>query len=194
MRRHLQIFGLLAEFDGPEQLVEAAERTHAAGYRRIDAYTPFPIHGLSTALGVRQTRLPYLVLAGGLIGCFGGFFLQYYAHKIDYPINIGGRPLNSWPAFIIITFELTILTAALFAVFGMLALNRLPQPYHPLFNVPSFELASRTHFFLCIEAADARFDRDQTRAFLESLNARSIAEVPIEPELVGTEQVDVKPR
>ena len=192
MRRHLQIYGLLAEFEGPEQLLAAAERAYAEGYRRMDAYTPFPVHGLSQAIGFPRTRLPVVVLIGGLIGCFGGFLMQYYASKYDYPLNIGGKPLNSWPAFVIITFELTILCAALSAVLGMLALNGLPQPYHPLFNVPSFELASRTHFFLCIEARDRKFDRDGTRAFLESLKAKAIAEVPMDPEAAVSAEGNVK--
>ncbi|HEV2296260.1 MAG TPA: quinol:electron acceptor oxidoreductase subunit ActD [Tepidisphaeraceae bacterium] len=178
MRTQLHVYGLLAEFDDPDRLLDAARAAHKAGYKRMDGYSPFPIHGLSAALGLRQTRLPLIVLAGGIIGCLGGFFMQYFASVIHYPMNIGGRPFNSWPAFIIITFEMTILCAGLSAVLGMLALNGLPQPYHPLFNVVNFELASRTHFFLCIEAIDKKFDLAETAEFLKSLNPRNITIVP----------------
>src|ERR687892_2594970 len=163
----LPIYGLMAEFAAPETLLEAAHRSFAEGYRRMDAYSPFPIDGLAEAIGFHKTRIPLIVLLGGLVGCVGGFYLQYWASVIDYPLNIGGRPLNSWPAFIPVTFELTILVAALSAVLGLLALNRLPMPYHPVFNVPAFALASRHRFFLCIEAQDVKFDVDATRRFLE---------------------------
>jgi hypothetical protein len=158
-------------------LVAATRRTYEAGYRRIDAYTPFPVEGLADALGFHRSRVPLIVLIGGLVGCVGGYFLQYYIRAIHYPINIGGRPLNSWPAFIPITFELTVLVAALSAVLGLLALNGLPMPYHPVFNVPRFALATRDRFFLCIEAADPQFDRDETRRFLERLVPRQVSEV-----------------
>ena len=172
------LYGLLAEFDNPDDLLRAADAAYAAGYRRMDAYTPFPVEGLSEAIGFHHTRLPWIVLAGGIIGGLSGYFLQYYTSVIDYPLNIGGRPLHSWPAFIPVTFETTILGAALSAVLGMLALNGLPMPYHPVFHVPQFELASRNRFFLCIEARDPKFDLDQTRAFLETLGCRGIAEAP----------------
>lgn len=177
MSTQTPLYGLMAEFDDPEELVAAAERAHAEGYHRMDAYTPYPVHGLSEALGVRQTRLPYIVLLGGIAGGLGGYGLQYWASVLEYPYNIGGRPFHSWPSFIPITFETTVLLAAFGAVFGMLALNGLPQPYHPVFNVSRFELASRSHFFLCIEASDPKFDLDATRSFLESLNPQEVAEV-----------------
>ena len=178
MRREPRVYGLLAEFAQPEDLLAAARAAHAAGYRRMDAYTPFPVHGLSDAIGFHTTRLPLIVLIGGIVGACAGFGLQYWYEVNHYPLNIGGRPHNSWPAFIIITFECTILAAALSAVLGMLALNGLPQPYHPLFNVPSFELASRSHFFLCVEARDPKFDIDQTRDFLEDQRPIAIYVVP----------------
>lgn len=177
MKRKPSIYGLVAVFEQPGQLIAAAERAHTEGYRSMDAYTPFPVHGLSEALGHRGVRLPWIVLGGALTGAAVGYFMQYYSAVIAYPLNIGGRPYHSWPSFIPITFELTILFAALAAVLGMLALNGLPQPYHPLFNVPSFELASRTHFFLCIEATDPKFDRNETRRFLESLQPLEVSEV-----------------
>jgi hypothetical protein len=171
------IYGLMAEFSEPEVLLEASRRAYVAGYRHMDAYSPFPVEGLAEAIGFRRTRLPLVVLLGGIVGCVGGFLLQYYAAVIDYPLNVGGRPLNSWPAFIPVTFEMTILVAALAAVLGMLALNGLPMPYHPVFNVPRFELATRDHFFLCIEARDHMFDLQRTRQFLESLGAHEVTEV-----------------
>ena len=171
------IYGLMAEFASPEALVAAAERAHLEGYRRIDAYTPFPVDGLAEAIGFHRNRLPLLVLIGGIVGASAGFSLQYWFHVIDYPLNIGGRPLNSWPLFIPVTFELTVLVAALAAVLGLLALNGLPMPYHPVFNVERFELASRNRFFLCIEARDTKFDADATRRFMETLKPQGVYEV-----------------
>jgi len=159
----------MAEFGTPDQLIQAAERAYEAGYRRMDAYSPFPIEGLAEAIGFQRNRLPLVVLMGGLAGCSGGFFMQWFASVIHYPLNIGGRPLNSWPAFIPITFELTVLCAALSAVLGMLAMNGLPKPYHPVFNVARFELASTDKFFLSIEARDKKFDLKATEKFLQSL-------------------------
>lgn len=176
MTRH-PLYGLLAEFDNPNALLEAANRTHQAGYTKIDAFTPFPIEGLADAIGFHKTRVPLIVLIGGVIGCAGGFVLQYYPNVIGYPLNIGGRPYYSWPSFIPIMFELTILCAALSAVFGMLALNGLPTPYHPVFNVARFALASRNRFFLCVKASDPQFQREKTREFLVGLKAREVFDI-----------------
>jgi ActD protein len=172
-----KLYGLMAEFEDPTQAVKAARSAYEEGYRDMDAYSPYPVEELSEAIGFHRNRLPLLVLIGGIIGCVGGFSLCYWASAIAYPLNIGGRPLNSWPAFIPVTFESTILVAALAAVFGMLALNGLPQPYHPVFNVERFELASRNHFFLCIEAKDPKFDAEATRAFLKSLGPSEVTDV-----------------
>jgi hypothetical protein len=167
----------MAEFDSPEGLLAAAQRAHDEGYRRMDAYSPFPVEGLSEAIGFHRSGLPLVVLIGGILGGLGGYLMQYYMMVIDYPLNVGGRPLHSAPAFVPVTFELTILVAALAAVLGLLALNGLPMPYHPVFNVPHFEMASRNLFFLCIEAADPQFDRQNTRRFLESLQPLGVSEV-----------------
>jgi hypothetical protein len=175
--RNPPIYGMLAEFENPTELVIAIRKARDQGYRLMDAYTPFPIEEVSEALHIHERRLPLLVLIGGIIGCIGGYGLQYYLSVIEYPINVGGRPLHSWPAFIPITFETTVLVAALTAVFGMLALNGLPMPYHPVFNVPRFALATRDAFFLCIEATDPQFDREGTRRFLERLDPVSLSEV-----------------
>jgi Alternative complex III, ActD subunit len=172
-----RLWGLLAEFDTAAHLVEAAERCRREGYTRLDAYAPFPVEGLAEALGVRQTRMPLLVLAGGLIGAASGYLLQLWTSTLVYPINVGGRPNHSWPAFIPVTFEMTILVAALFAVLGMLALNGLPMPYHPVFNVDRFALATRDRFFLSVEAADPKFDREATASFLRTLEPREVTEV-----------------
>jgi hypothetical protein len=163
-----KIYGLVAQYSEPEALIAAANRAREAGYRNMDAYTPFPVHGLTDAVGFKRTKLPLIVLLGGITGAIAGFSMQYFANVIHFPINIGGRPLNSWPAFIVPTFECTILFSAFSAVLGMLALNGLPQPFHPLFNVPAFELASRSHFFLCIESTDPKFDLAETRQLLQS--------------------------
>ena len=174
---NLPIYGLMAEFETPDALVQAARRAFQEGYRRMDAYTPFPVEDLAEAIGFPRSRVALVVLIGGIIGCLGGFYLQYWVHVIDYPVIVGGRPLNSWPAFIPVTFELTILLAALSAFFGVLILNGLPMPYHPVFNVEQFEMASRNRFFLCVEAADPKFEIGKTRRFLEGLGAQGVYEV-----------------
>jgi hypothetical protein len=178
MQSIAHLYGLLAEFDNADKLVAATQRARDAGYRKMDAYTPYPVEGLAEALDFHRTWVPPLVLVGGIIGAVSGFALQYYVAVIAYPINVGGRPLNSLPMFIPVIFELTILIAALFAVFGMLALNGLPMPYHPLFNVPRFDLATRDRFFLVIHSSDAKFDLDATRRFLSELGAQQVFDVP----------------
>ena len=176
--KHTRTYGLLAEFDTPDHIVEAARRAYAAGYKKIDAYSPFPIEELSEAIGFHRNGVPLVVLIGGLLGGLSGFSLQYWIHVINYPLNVGGRPLNSWPAFIVVTFEMTILFAGLSAVFGMLALNGLPMPYHPNFNVERFARASKDRFFLVIFSTDKKYDPAGTRAFLEGLNPLAVEEVP----------------
>jgi uncharacterized membrane protein len=171
------IYGVMAEFDNPTSLVNAAREARSRGYRKLDAYSPFPIEALTEALHLPKSKLPLIVLIGGILGGLTGYLMQYYITVIYFPINIAGRPLHSWPMYIIITFELTILFAALSAVFGLLAVCGLPMPYHPTFNVPRFALASRNRFFLCIEARDPLFDRKATEEFLESLDAREVSEV-----------------
>jgi Protein of unknown function (DUF3341) len=167
----------MGEFGTPEQLIHAAKKTREEGYRHVDAYAPFPVEGLSEALRLHRSWVPFITLLGGLTGGLGGFGLQYWAAAITYPQNIGGRPLNSWPAFIPVTFELTILGASLSAVLGMLALNRLPQPHHPVFNVPRFTHASADRFFICIQARDKKFHLVETARFLQGLNAHHVSEV-----------------
>jgi len=174
---HRAVYGLMAEFEDPTSLVHATHKAYHEGYRAMDAYSPYPIEELHEALGSHHTRLPLIVLIGGLAGCIGGYLLQYCVSALAYPVNIGGKPLHSWPAFIPVTFECTILVAALSCVLGMLALNGLPQPYHPVFNVPRFALASRNRFFLCIESEDPKFDIEGTRHFLETLNPREVTTV-----------------
>lgn len=171
------LYGVLGEFSDADHLLDAAHKVREAGYVRTDAYAPMPVHGLAEALGAKQTRLPYLVLMGGIIGGLAGYGLCYYCSVIAYPMNIGGRPVHSWPAFIPVTFETTILGAAISAVLGMLALNGLPTPYHPLFNVPEFSLASQNRFFICIEAKDKKFDEAAASEFLRSIGATHVTPV-----------------
>ncbi len=172
-----QLYGLLAEFDQPQPLLDAAHKTYNAGYTKTEAYTPFPLDALNDALGRKDSKFPFIVFLGGLTGGIVGFGMQYISMVYLYPYQIGGKPLNSWPAFIPVTFELTVLMAALTAVIGMIFLNGLPEPYHPVFNAPEFSRASLDKFFLCIEAADPKFDLAETRRFLESLHATQVIAV-----------------
>ncbi len=171
------VFGVIAEFSGSEQLIDAIRSARGAGYTKMEAYTPLPLHEVTEAIGYKN-HLPKLVLAGGIVGAIVGFALQYWVSVIEYPINVGGRPLNSWPSFIVITFEVTILFAALTAVLGMLALNGLPRPHHPVFSVEGFELASRNRFFLMLLHYDPRFDHEEARRLLEDTETLGVQEVP----------------
>jgi hypothetical protein len=171
------LYGVAAEFDTTREVVAAARAAREAGFTKMDAYSPFPIHEMDAALGIKRTILPILIFAGGIIGGIGGFMMQYYLMGIDYPINVGGRPYMSVPSYIPITFECIVLLAATTAVVGMLILNGLPQPYHPMFNAPRFALASREKFFLAIEARDPKFDHGETTQFLQNLNAREVFDV-----------------
>ncbi|HEX2061386.1 MAG TPA: DUF3341 domain-containing protein [Thermoanaerobaculia bacterium] len=172
------LYGVIAEFNDPQSLLDAANAVREEGYTATDAFSPFPIHGLAEAVGFHKSRLSLIVLTMGLLGGAGGFFMQWYANVISYPLNIGGKPYNSWPAWIPITFECAILLAAFGAVFGMLALNGLPMPYHPVFNVRRFDSASRDKFFLVIQARDPKFKLEEARRFLESLGPREVTDVP----------------
>lgn len=171
------LYGIAAEYEHPEQVVAASAQARAAGYTRLDAYTPHPVEGLDEALGVPPTKLGWVVLAMGILGAVTGFALQYYGLAIFYPLNIGGRPLNDWPTFVVITFEVTVIFSAFTAGLFMLGRTGLPRPYHSIFNAPGFERASRDRYFLCIEAADPRFDPDGTRAFLEGTAALQVTDV-----------------
>ena len=173
----IELYGLIAEFTEPEPLLAAAEKAHEAGYRDMDAYTPMPVEGLAEAIGFRRTLIEKIVFVAGLLGATGGFMLCWWMTVVAYPHIVAGRPLNSWPAYIPITFESMVLVSCIVAVIGMLALNGLPQPYHPLFNVKEFERASRDRFFLCIESTDPKFDLGETRNFLESLQPVEVLEV-----------------
>lgn len=171
------IYGVMGEFETPDKLIHAVEKVREAGYRRFEAFSPFPVEGLSEAMGLKRNLVPLITLIGGLTGGIGGFGFQYWVAAITYPLNIGGRPFNSWPAFIPVTFELTILGASLAAVFGMLALNGLPQPHHPVFNVHRFSHASADRFFVCIESRDPKFQLAETARFLQGLEAHHVSEV-----------------
>ncbi|HEX7636312.1 MAG TPA: DUF3341 domain-containing protein [Noviherbaspirillum sp.] len=173
-----KIYGLIAEFRTGDALLQAARRAREDGYRDLEAYAPYPVEGLAEAVGFKGSRMPLMTLLGGIAGGLGGYFLQWYSAAIDYPINVGGRPLHSWPSFIPPTFELTILGAALAAVFGMLAANGLPRLRHPVFNAPDFEQATRNRFFLCLPARDPRFDERRSKTFLQALQPLSVAEAP----------------
>ncbi len=178
MRPRTPVFGLMAEFETPEAILAATRRAHEAGYRDMDAYTPYPVEGLATELGMPTTSVPFVVLVAGLVGAAAGFFMQYWSLAVDYPFNVGGRPHNSWPVFIPITFEVMVLVASFAALLGMLFLNGLPRPHHPVFNLPDFVLASNNRFFLSVQARDPRFDLEETRALLERLRPRNISIVP----------------
>ena len=172
------IYGIMAEFDSASDLVAAARKTHESGYRKIDAYSPFPVEELAEAIGFHKNGVPLVTLIGALIGGISGYLMQYWMAAISYPINVGGRPFHSWPAFIVVTFEMTILFGGIAAVFGMLALNGLPMPYHPVFNVPRFAMATKDRFFLIVFSSDPKYNPTDTRRFLEGLKPRSISEVP----------------
>jgi hypothetical protein len=182
MRPRTPIYGVMAEFETAEQVLEAAKRTREAGYRYTDAYAPYIVDGLSEEVGLPRTRVPIVVFCAGLVGAAAGFGMQYYTMAVNYPFNVAGRPTNSWPVFIPITFEVMILVSGFAALFALLFLCGLPQPYHPVFNVPRFAQASQDRFFLCIEAIDPRFDREGARRFLEGLNPAGVYEVPHYPE------------
>jgi hypothetical protein len=167
----------MAEFEDPTSLVNAARTAYEMGFRKLDAYTPFPIEELNDVLHLHKNKLPLIVLCGGVLGALTGYLLQYFVTVIYFPINVAGRPLHSWPSYIVITFELTILFGALATVLGLMGLCGLPMPYHPVFNVPRFSAASRDRFFLCIEAADPMFNLQTTSRFLESMEAREVSEV-----------------
>jgi hypothetical protein len=173
------IHGLMAEFVNAEELLAAAKAAREHGYRQMDAYTPFPVENLAEHLGRKKSRVPLIVLIAAICGGTGGYFMQWYAAVIDYPINVAGRPLHTIPAFIPITFELTILSGALAGLFSMLLLNRLPQLHHPVFNAPGFARASTDKFFLCVESSDPKFDLVATRKFLATFRPLLISEVPL---------------
>lgn len=172
-------YAMVAEFETADDLVSAAESARNAGYTNMDAYSPFPIHGLSEAIGFKDQKVPWTVFFGGVMGGIGGYTMQWYLMAVDYPMNVGGKPLNSLPSYIPITFECTVLLAALGAFIGMLAFNRLPKPYHPIFNTPDFERASQDRFFLAIEVKDKNYDNKETRSFLDRLNPVAVSEVAL---------------
>jgi hypothetical protein len=178
MKPRTPIYGLLAEFETAEQILDATRQARRAGYHDMDAYTPYPVEGLATELGLPHTSVPFVVLLAGLVGVAVGFGMQYWTMAVDYPFNVGGRPENSWPVFIPIAFEVMVLVASFAALLGMLFINGLPRPHHPVFNVTNFARATEDRFFLCIEATDPLFDRDRTREFLAGLRARDVVEVP----------------
>ncbi len=176
--KEVGLYGLIAEFEEPAQVLAATKQVMAAGYRRVDAYTPFLVEGLAESLGMHNTGVPLICLLCGITGGLTGYGMQYFAAVIHYPINVGGRPLHSWPAFVPITFELTVLFAALGTVIGMLLLNRLPRHHHPVFETPFFEQRNQSHFYLCIEAKDPLFDRAGTEALLLKQKPAHVWEVP----------------
>ena len=177
MAHEAKMCGLLAEFEHPSLVVEAIHRTREEGYSDFDTFSPYPIEEFVEAQGEHHSKLPWIVLGAGITGALTGWGLQYITSTSTYPMNIGGRPFNSWPAFIVVIFELTILFGAFAAVFGMLALNGLPRPHHPLFNVPGFKRASQDRYFLYIESKDEKFDEAKTREFLSGLGASGVSAV-----------------
>jgi hypothetical protein len=178
MRPRTPHFGLMAEYETPKEVLRATRQAHRAGYRVMDAYTPYPVKGLASALDLPSTRVPFVVLVCGVVGAGVGFLMQYYTMAVDYPFNVGGRPPNSWPVYLPIAFEVMVLVASFAAILGMLLLNGLPRPHHPVFNVQRFVEASHDRFFLCIEATDAKYDRAETERFLISTGAKAVMEVP----------------
>jgi hypothetical protein len=172
-----ELYGIMAEFEQPEQLLHAARRAYESGYRKMDAYSPYAVEGVAEAIGFRKTRVPLIVLLGGIAGAVSAYAMQWWSAAVDYPLNVGGRPLHSWPSFVPITFELTVLFAAIAGTLGMIFLNGLPRLYHPVFNAPEFKLASQTRFFLCIEADDHVFNADEVRQSFHSLGAEKVLEV-----------------
>jgi hypothetical protein len=174
MKTRSLLYGFLAEFDSPDALKHCIRQARNAGFRKIDAYSPFPVEGVAEELGLHRSKVSFFVLFGGIAGALTGWIMQYYSAVYDYPLNIGGRPLNSWPSFVIITFELTILFGGLSGVFGMLALNGLPKPHHPLFNEPRFDRVTQDRFFFCVEARDPKFDRELTWNFLQDLKPEGV--------------------
>ena len=176
--KRAKVYGIMAEFDSVNSLMDAATRTREAGYKKIDAYSPFPVEGLAEAIGFHHDEVPLVVLIGGLIGGLTGYLMQYWISVVSYPVNVGGKPYHSWPSFIIVTFEMTILFAGISAVFGMLALNGLPMPYHPVFNAPRFAFATNDRFFLIVFSSDPKYNPTEVRDFLQGLGPRSISEVP----------------
>jgi hypothetical protein len=184
MNPQARVYGMLAQFLTPEEVFRATRQARAEGYTQMDAYTPYAVEGLADELGLSRTRVPFVVLLSGLVGAGVGFFMQYWSMALDYPFNVGGRPPNSWPVFIPITFEVMVLVASFASLLGMFFLNGLPRPHHPLFNVPSFARATQDRFFLCIEATDPKFDRTNTAAFLRGLEPVEIVEVAQEPSKV----------
>lgn len=172
--KEINIYGVVAQFENDHAVLDAAHKAHAAGFRIMEAYSPVPVHGLDEALGRKRSKLAWLVFAGGTVGCLGGLFMQYWMSHVNYPWNVGGRPTFSWPAFIPVTFELTILLAAFTAVIGMFALNGLPRPHNPIFNTPDFDRSTLDRYFLCIEAKDPKFDEKETTDFLKGLNPEAV--------------------
>jgi len=178
MKPRTPLHGLMAEFETPKEVLKATRQAHRAGYRVMDAYTPYPVKGLASALDLPRTRVPFVLLIAGIVGAGVGFLMQWYTMAVDYPFNVGGRPLNSWPVFLPIAFEVMVLVASLAAILGMLLLNGLPRPHHPVFNVRRFVEASQDRFFLCIEATDPKYDRQATEQFLIGAGAKAVMEVP----------------